>query len=1112
MKSRKRKRNRSLTALLSVLMIFMLVFASIPQMTAPVCADESLSSGSVTSDLVLGSEVLKTNAGNDGGARLWYAGRRWIVMGYDTSGLMRLRRRGAVTVWQESVFEKTIYNNNLAQNSYDGSILQSVVNSLLYGGSRQIFSEKEQAAIMPRDITHPEINQVFLWPLAFNELSGLKESQRITGEGNDYWLRQDQVSGPGYAKASYLPGDGGLPDQTGVTQKKYARPAFDLSKDAILFTSKGHDGKESGTIGANALKEVGTSQDTDWKVTLKDNTYSISVTSTEITQAVIKVEYEVGKYGTNDYISAILVNEAGKIAYYGRVAKATAASGTLEINVKGKFAPTDKLYIFNEQYNGDEKTDFAGELVEIPLPECVSLSLRWSSIDGDDLMDPVVISGVIKGTTIEDALYDAGYYFSNPPFTKEGYRSYNRYTPQPIASYASYAAMDAASADLADTITGDTTLYYAMAKEIGSVDIEVTAPACGTETATGNPDFPWAGQTNPPQIAIPDTAGYILNTDSGTLPAVWIQGPNTLNSFAGTFEGGNDYYLRFALSAEFGYRFAGDAACNVAGGTMENPDRYGSGYEGSIRVTAVHVWKDWEERLDETGHYRIRSCNHCDAFQRIEIEDPDCLHAERRQIAKIEPSCTDAGYEAYEQCTQCGVYIVRIEGAETVVTAQNLDQYIAKLTIPALGHSYKWEVTEEATCTSTGKKTGTCQRCHSQETQTIDIDPDAHDWGEWTLTADPTCTDPGTETRVCSRNSDHKETRQTVIDPDAHSWGEASYEWSDDNLTVKASRTCRNDHDHMQEETADVEIEIITPATVDAPGEKKYAATFQNTAFVMQTKILPYTLVYHSVKFNTNCSSSEISEQTIEHEEKAAKPSDPAKDGYDFEGWYVDDGTFGTEWNFEKDRVMSDTDLIARYSFTVVFEDSGTPVDSVRVYEDKKDELEIPETVPEKEGYVFDGWAKEDGTLFDFNSDEASPGLVLAAMYHRYAYKGNEQTWYLGDTNDLPFRFVRIEFVSSEEESNKDLEKLFEENGRQLFVDETLLESNQYTYEKGSLIVKIVPFYLNTLSVGQHTLTVKFADGEASAIFYIKERSKPSEPENKETATPDFVFPRTGVE
>ena len=1086
--------------LFTVLLIFALIFSAMPQKASLVYAD------SETSDLVLGSEVLRTNAGNDGGARIWYAGRKWIVMGYDRTGLMRLRRKGAVTVWQESVFEKTIYNNNLAQNSYDGSILQSVINSLLYGGSRQIFSEKEQAAIMPRDIDHPDISQVSLWPLASNELAGLKDSQKITGEGNDYWLRQGQISGSGYGAASYIPGEGGLPDQTGVTQKKYARPLFDLSIDAIMFTSKGHGGKESGTIGANALKEVGTSQDTDWKVTLKDDTYSVSVTSTEITQAVIKVEYEVGKYGTNDYISAILVNEAGKIAYYGRVAKATAASGTLEINVKGKFAPTDKLYIFNEQYNGDEKTDFAGELVEVPLPECVSLSVHWSSIDGDDLMDPIVISGVIKGTAIEDALYDAGYYFSSPPFTKEGYRSYSRYTPEPITAYASYAEMDAASVDLDDTITGNMTLYYIMAKEIGSVDITVTAPACGTETATDNTSYPWAGQTNPPEISIPDTADYILNTDNDTLPAVWIQGPNALDPFVGTFTGGNDYYLRFALSAKFGYRFAGDAACSVTGGTMENPDRYGDGYEGSIKVTAFHVWKDWEERLDETGHYRIRSCNHCDAFQRIEIEDPDCQHTERRQIAKIDPTCTDAGYEAYEQCTRCGVYIVRIEGAETVVTAQNLDQYIAKLTVPALGHSYEWTVTKEATCTSTGKKTGTCQRCPGQETQTIDIDPDAHDYGEWTLTADPTCTDKGEKERICSHDSSHKETEEIPIDPDAHSWGEAYYEWSDDNLTVKASRSCSNDHDHVQEEIADAEITIITPATADTPGEKKYTATFDNPAFVMQTKILPYTLVYHSVKFNTNGSSSEISEQSIEHEEKAARPSDPARSGYDFEGWYVDDKTFSTEWNFEKDRVMSDTDLIARYSFTVVFEDSDTPVDSVRVYEDKKDELEIPETVPEKEGYVFDGWVKEDGTLFDFENDEASPGLVLTAIYHRYVYKGNEQTWYLGDTNDLPFRFVRYEYITEETESSKDLKSLFEENDKQLFVDGTLLASDQYAYENGSLIVNLKPSCLNTLSVGKHTLTVQFTDGEASAVFLVKKKN------SSEPVTPDFVFPNTGIE
>ena len=949
MKQSKRKAKR----LFTVLLIIAMIFSAMPQKVSLVYAD------SETSDLVLGSEVLKTNAGNDGSARLWYAGRKWIVMGYDRTGPMRLRRKGAVTVWQESVFEKTVYNTDLTQNSYDGSILQSVVNSLLYGGSRQIFSEKEQAAIMPRDIDHPDISQVSLWPLAFNELAGLKDSQKITGEGNDYWLRQGQISGSGYGAASYIPGEGGLPDQTGVTQKKYARPLFDLSIDAIMFTSKADGGKKSGDIGANALTQVGTSQGTYWKVTLKDDSYGVSVTSSEITLTGVKVVYEVEQYGTDDYISAILVNEEGKITYYGRVAKPTAASGTLEINVKEKFTSTDKLYIFNEQYSGNEATDFAGELVEVPLPECVKLTVHWSSIDGNDILSPIVIEGAMQGSTIGEVLNQGGYQTNAALFTKEGYRAMKRFVPESMTQYSSYADIVTASIDPDHTVMdADTVLYYPMVKLISAAEITVEAPLCGMETATSKPSSPWEDQTNPPVITVPDSVNYQPDTSDGTNSAWWID-PSTNRGYSGSFIGGKDYQFGFALIADYGYYFAVD--------------------EGNITIN--------------------------------------------------------------------GATFLR----KTSLSTETYLEAIAKVTAE-------------------------------------------HDWQEATCTEPQTCSS-------CDKTKGN-------INPDAHSWGAASYEWSDDNLTMKASRICQNDGSHKEEETVDVEIEIITQATEDTPGEKKYTATCKNPAFETQSKTLEYELVLHKVTFDTNgADSGNIDALDVEHEMKAEKPTDPSRNGYDFEGWYVDDGTFTTEWDFEKDRILSDVDLIARYSYTVTFEGSDDPIDPVKVYDDQKDErIKEPETEPVKDGYVFDGWVKEDGTPFDFENEEATPGLVLRALYHRYAYSGNEQTWYLKDTGDLPFRFVRYEYTDSEIESGKDLKKLFEDSDKQLLLDGTLLATSQYSYENGSLLVKLHSSCLNALSLGEHTLTVQFADGEASAVFLVKKKN------STEPSKPDFVFPNTGIE
>ena len=77
---------------------------------------------------------------------------------------------------------------------------------------------------------------------------------------------------------------------------------------------------------------------------------------------------------------------------------------------------------------------------------------------------------------------------------------------------------------------------------------------------------------------------------------------------------------------------------------------------------------------------------------------------------------------------------------------------------------------------------------------------------------------------------------------------------------------------------------------------------------------------------------------------------------------------------------------------------------------------------------------------------------------------------------------------------------MFEENGKKIYVDNKPLSASDY--ENGSLKVFLHDKYLNTLSVGTHTLKVEFKDGTVSADFIVKERPKPS--------TPTYVAPKTG--
>lgn len=59
---------------------------------------------------------------------------------------------------------------------------------------------------------------------------------------------------------------------------------------------------------------------------------------------------------------------------------------------------------------------------------------------------------------------------------------------------------------------------------------------------------------------------------------------------------------------------------------------------------------------------------------------------------------------------------------------------------------------------------------------------------------------------------------------------------------------------------------------------------------------------------------------------------------------------------------------------------------------------------------------------------------------------------------------------------------------------------NYYDLKDGSLIVELKPNLLNKLSIGKHTLTVVFDDGEAKSYFYITNEN------------PKYTLPETGIE
>lgn len=188
-----------------------------------------------------------------------------------------------------------------------------------------------------------------------------------SGRGTRYGLRSFEIS----EQLPFCVGhDASLNGDYGDNSSA-VRPAMNLSTagNNILFISAAEGGKPAG-----GLAEIPEYTGNEWKLTLKDSSRSgFSVTTAEVSTSTkggtVEISYNDAKTGDNEYISVLLKDSSGNPTYYGRSnAPLTETDGTAELTIPAGFAPgTYTLYVFNEQYNGDYKTDLARGFADVTL-------------------------------------------------------------------------------------------------------------------------------------------------------------------------------------------------------------------------------------------------------------------------------------------------------------------------------------------------------------------------------------------------------------------------------------------------------------------------------------------------------------------------------------------------------------------------------------------------------------------------------------------------------------------------------------------------------------------------------------------------------------------------
>lgn len=195
----------------------------------------------------------------------------------------------------------------------------------------------------------------------------------VDGVNDGWWLRSAYTDRDIYGG---IVSDSGFVGYPHIAATWGARPAFNISADKIVMTSAAVGGKLSGAVGADALTQVGETSSNIWKLTIADDAHSAFTATigdgSTIEQSigysswVLPVTYSGAVAGDNEYVSVMIANQNDTPVYYGHIAE-NSASGTVNVNMPAGLSGKYTIYVFAEQCNGDNATDFGSALVSAPI-------------------------------------------------------------------------------------------------------------------------------------------------------------------------------------------------------------------------------------------------------------------------------------------------------------------------------------------------------------------------------------------------------------------------------------------------------------------------------------------------------------------------------------------------------------------------------------------------------------------------------------------------------------------------------------------------------------------------------------------------------------------------
>ena len=517
--------------LISILLALCMVLCLVP---TSVFAEDEAATG--TAAIQFGTDaisVLSKNA-NSANAPTVYFGQdhennpgAWRVIDYD--GNSAAGTAGNMTLLAANNMGLSKFG---ASNAYADSELKEAIDALA-----DKLTAKETDAVEKRTLASgnydgentdgvagPAVSNAVFWPLSSKEANAVNNDLRVVdpehpGWASSYWwLRSpDEV----YSTA-FVNGRGVVRYYGGYsTSKEFGvRPAFDLNLDSVLFASAAVGGKPDGGLQPVSPNYTGN----EWKLTLYDSKRNnFSRTTWEVSASTkggtVEISYTDAKTGANEYISALIFDDVGNVIYYGRSnASLTEKDGTAQLTIPAGFAEgTYTLKVFNEQYNGDRKTDLASGFADVTLTVEKRVDEQFTLAPGGRYyfdLSAMNIPGTANGDLPDSTLHYV-------PFTYAGTVNAYKLTSE-MATTEEYAQQYKCDhslfvADYAVTHTvswnglNDEGLIFGKNYASGGVDYTLRAPSVGSN-ATGSGDSQrGVPQSNEWDAVLDKNSGYIKN-------------------------------------------------------------------------------------------------------------------------------------------------------------------------------------------------------------------------------------------------------------------------------------------------------------------------------------------------------------------------------------------------------------------------------------------------------------------------------------------------------------------------------------------------------------------------------------------------------------------------